>query len=381
MYVLAGLAGYGGTVTTQAISYVADDFGKSQSTQSFALAIIRLDWILLIPLVRLYDRRGAPRLTTTLAAMSILCSCLVALSHNFVYFVITQLIARTFFTALAVVVAVRLAETSSTGQRGCTSATAIISAGIGSGLTLVPLALADTSISAWRAFYVVPVLVLPLILVLAAHPVRQRLLSAEQTGQPSAENGTLSHLPTRKFATLALGLALCMVFINPSTQLLNEYLRDAREFSSPQISFYLAFTNIFGAMVLVGGKGLSDKYGRRTLAVLGVSGYVIFQTVAYMTNTPTIWLAGSAASAMASLALPIIPLMPAELSRGNTRGQRSGDLLAASRIGGLIGLTFVSVLVRSLPLGQAIAILALPALAGSILLLQLPATHDRELSP
>ena len=97
--------GYQGTVTTTSITYAAREFGASTGAQGNALAIIRADIVVTLLIVRLADRHARRRVLMTCALLAPMLTALCALSPSLAAFVVLQVIARGFVTAVAILAA------------------------------------------------------------------------------------------------------------------------------------------------------------------------------------------------------------------------------------------------------------------------------------
>ncbi len=98
--------GFCGTVTTNLITYVADEFGASRTEQGRALAAIRSDILISLVMVWIADRWGRRRTLLVTATLGITGTALCAAAPSLVGFTAMQIGARGFVTATAVIAAV-----------------------------------------------------------------------------------------------------------------------------------------------------------------------------------------------------------------------------------------------------------------------------------
>src|SRR5690606_14220686 len=118
------------------------------------------------------------------------------------------------------------------------------------------LPLADLDDQAWRLLFVLSLIWLPVVRHVGRHMEESRRFAT-----PHRETSMSGH--GGRFWLLALSALLLSLFTAPASQLMNEFLRDERDFSAARISLFTILTNTPGGLgVIVGGR-LADIRGRR----------------------------------------------------------------------------------------------------------------------
>src|SRR5439155_4391427 len=130
----------------------------------------------------------------------------------------SQTVARGFATALLLLVGIVAAEEVPAGTRAYAVSLLAMAGGLGAGLALVVLRLADVGVRGWRLLYVVPVIGIPLVA-----SVRHRLPESRRYLAPHPDVPIASH--GRRLWLLAGSGLLTNLFIAPQAQFANQYLR------------------------------------------------------------------------------------------------------------------------------------------------------------
>ena len=105
------MSGYLGTLATQTITFIADDFGlETTSKQSQVLAFLRVGIVIALALATLADRIGRRRVLIWTATVGSIAGALGALAPNLAWLMGAQLLSRAMATALAVIIGVVVAE-------------------------------------------------------------------------------------------------------------------------------------------------------------------------------------------------------------------------------------------------------------------------------
>ena len=159
---LTFILGYTGTLLTQTITYAAEQFGDDKGAQGIALASVRLDVALALPLAFLADRRGRRWLVVNGTAAACALSALGALAPSLLGLTAAQVLSRGVTSACAVIAGVMLAEEMPAGARAWATSLASMAGFVGAGACVLALPLADLSAGSWRALYVIPLVFIPL---------------------------------------------------------------------------------------------------------------------------------------------------------------------------------------------------------------------------
>ena len=366
--------GYLGTLLTQTMTFAAEEFDASRSSQSLALAAVRGDVVIAVALVAWADRRGRKRALTVAGALGCALTATGALAPSLALLAGSQVAARGFVTAAFVVVAIVAAEEMPAGSRAYAVGLMALWAGLGGGLAAVfLLPVADLAEPAWRLLFAVALLGLPLVTGVARRLPESRRFRAAHATVPMSGHG-------RRFWMLALSGFLLNVFLAPAAQFSNEYLRTERGFSAGRIALFTLLTATPGSVGIVLGGRLAER-GRRVVAAVGVVGGVGATALMYLTSGWPLWAWSVVGSVLGAATVPALGVYGPELFPTSLRGRANGFITGASRLGSVLGLMAVLVLSASRDsLGEIMAVLALgPAVLAVIVVVGYPETARREL--
>jgi MFS family permease len=371
---LSLVGGYLGTLMTQTATFASDEFGSSTTAQSGALAATRAGVLFAVVLMVLADRRGRRRLVAVAAVAGCMLASTGALAPNLAVLTASQTVARGFASALLLLIAIVSAEEMPAGSRAYAYSLLTMAGGLGAGMCLWVLPIADTTERGWRALYVLPLLFLPIVLRVLRHLPETRRFEQPHVEAPVAGHG-------RRFWLLASTGLLVAVFAAPASQLLNEFLRDERGFSAARITLFTIVTVTPASIGIVVGGRLSDVRGRRVVAALGIGLGVALSVLQFVYSGWTMWVWAITSSIPAGLAVPSFAVYRSELFPTSLRGKLGGIVEALAVSGSAIGLLTVGALVdggRSY--GEAFAWVAIaPALVVVIVLAAFPETAHRSL--
>jgi MFS family permease len=345
---LSALAGYQGTIITSALTFAADGWGKSTGAQSRALAILRVDIVGAIVMMRLADRIGRRKTLLTVATIGPLLSALSGLSRSLTMLTVLQLPARAASTALASLIAVYVAETVPVQWRTRISAVLVGAAAIGSGGSVATAAVADASSEAWRWIFFPPLL--GLFILPAARKIlheTKSFVAVERAGtgttqkERSTANWQMLRAHRTRLALIGLFTALVAVETTPTRQLQNQFLRHERGFSALSVTLFSIATNAPGLLGLLLGGPLGDRRGRRFVMRVGLLGFAVFDALLFLTDGKTQWLVSIFGAAIGGTLLPAMAIYPAELFPTAIRATADGWAVFSGRVGGVLGLLLV----------------------------------------
>lgn len=372
--VLALIGGYLGTLITQTITFAADSFEADEAAQGLTLALVRVGVVLALVITMASDRRGRRVLLLGTATAAILVAATGALTPSLWWLGASQTIARGLSTALGLLIGIIAAEELPAGSRAYGVSVLALAAGLGSGMCVWFLPLADLGPDGWRILYVLPLLSLPLVLrVRHLLPESRRFHAHHGEAPVPADLGRLRLLAGAGF--------LSSIFLAPASQFQNEFLRSERGFSAARISvFTLLTTTPAGIGVAVGGR-LADVRGRRRVAAVGLVGGVTFTVAAYLVAGWPLWAFSTVGSIVAAATVPALGVYGPELFPTSRRGRANGIITLVGVAGSSIGLLLAGWLAREIgTFGAAMAILAVgPLLLAVLVLTRFPETAHREL--
>ncbi len=368
------MSGYLGTLVTQTITYIADDFGlDTNRRQSQVLAFLRVGIMLALALTTMADRVGRRRVLIWAAGVGSLAGALGALAPRLEWLIGAQLLSRAMATALAVIVGVVVAEEMPKGSRAYAASLLAMSAALGAGLCVMLLPLADAGTGGWRIIHGLVVLGLPLSLSIARHLPESRRFIA-----PHREVSLGGH--GRRLTLLAVSGVLLLSFATPASQFQNEFLRDERGMSASAITLFTLLTVTPAGIGLVIGGHLADTRGRRLIGAVGVVGGTVLTLGIYFASGWAMWAWSLVAGIVGALSIPVLAVYGPELFPTSLRGRANGIITLFNVVGSVLGLLVGGALADHLGIGRALALLAVgPMILGVLFVTLYPETARRDL--
>jgi MFS family permease len=371
---LTAVAVYPGILLTQTIEFAREEMGFAPSSQSLALAVVRGDVVIALVMVWLADRRGRREM----ALLSLMGGCaftaMGALSPNVAALAGTQLVARGLLTACGVLIGIMAAEEMPAGSRAYAVSILTASGALGAFVALCAFPIADVDVRGWRVVFALALLGVPL-----ARVVGRGLPESRRFRAPHREVSMAAH--GRRFWLLAASAFFFAVFLGPSAQYQNVFLRRELDFSAARISLFTVVTNVWGGIGIVAGGQLADLRGRRLVAAVGIVGGVGATVLMFFSEGWTVWAWSTVAAILGALTVPALGVYGPELFPTSLRGRANGIISAVGRIGSVLGLLVLAVVVeRTTQLAPIMAMLAIgPAIVVVLVLAFYPETAHREL--
>mgnify|MGYP003137222123 CR=1 FL=1 len=361
------------TLFTQTAQFAADDFGIGDVGFSVAGAVVRAGIIVAVPFAVLADRVGRQKVMRVVAWTAPTITAMGAFAPTFPILVATQTIGRPLGLALDFLIAVVVAEEMPRNSRAYAVSIMAMASGLGAGIAVMALPLADLGDSGWRYVYLVT-----LIWLVVAVDISRRL---PETVRFVREHVVAPRLDRRRFAILATVAVCANFFVAPASFFQNRYLREVRGFDAGTISLFTLTTATPAGIGLVIGGRLADVRGRRRLIALTVPVATALVLASFVVDGPPMWIAAFAGGFIGGIALPALAVYRAELFPTGNRGRAAGLLTAAALVGGIGGLLLVGQLLdRGWSYGQAIGVVALAqVVVVAVVLTLFPETAHREL--
>ncbi len=371
-------ASFVNTLFTQTVNFAAGEFGVDNRLQGNAGTVVRFGILLVAPLAIVADRAGRRRVIVATAWAAPVLAALGALAPGFAVLTASQTVARPVGLALDLLIAVMAAEVMPRNSRAYAVSLMAMSGGLGAGICVIALRLADLGTSAWRLVYVLAVVWLFVAADLARRlPETERFEThravAARTRRAAVDRGRLAAQATVAFAG--------NLFIAPASFFQNRYLDDVRGFSGGRIALFTLVTSTpLGIGVLLGGR-IADRAGRRVLgAVSAVVGTALVVTSFGVRGWP-MWASALVGGVVFGAAVPALGVYRAEMFPTGSRSLAGYLILAVALIGGSIGLQVVG---RALDHGvshvRVLGVLALGQLVvAAVVLRWFPETAHREL--
>lgn len=372
-------AAYLGTLLSQTITFVAEEFDKGTSTQGWVTSMTRGGALLALLIVREADRIGRRRMLLFAGMCSAVFAVAGALSPSIWFFGATQTFSRGFATGFALLIGVIAAEESPAGSRAWITSVLALFAGLGSGVVLWLLPVAGSGLRAWRILFLVAALILPVVWALSRQLEESRRFTAlkERAGPVAPITSTMK----RRFAMLAIVGAALAMFAAPSSNFQNEYLRETRGFSATRISLFSAVVSTpIGIGVAIAGPQ-ADRRGRRLVGIVGIIGGISFTVVRYGFGGSLMWIAGSLGTVIGAATIPALGVYGPELFPTSRRGIANGLLTCVSVVGSVIGLVFVGQMTERYgwSFGRTFAFLAIIPLLTVFVVARYPETAQKAL--
>ena len=373
------VTGYLGVLLSQTLTFVADEFNAGQGTQGIVLSAVRLGTPLALGVTFLADRLGRQPLLRFGLVGAYLVTVLTAASAGIWMFGISQGVARGLVTASALLIGIIAAEEMPAGSRAYAASILSMCAGLGAGVMVWFIWVADLSLTAWRFLYLIPLLAAPgLVWMLRALPETRRYeIAAPTSGDSVDANPDMMH----RLLLLGGALFLLSIFTTPASQFLNEYLRDERDFSGIQLVAFQLLTNTPAGISLYLAGRWADKRGRRQIAMVALLGMAAFTTLKFSAAGWPMWGWGLGSSVFAAAMVPIIGVYGPELFSTSQRGRSNGILTVIGVAGGALGLLLVGQLAeRWDSFGQVFAIFSVaPLVVIALVFFMFPETAQKEL--
>lgn len=375
--VLAVCSGYIGTLLSQLTTYAGEEFGAGSGAQSTAQAATRIGILVSLVAAVAADRLGRRRALMICLVGACVVSAFTALSTGLLAFAAVQVVARGLTTGADVIRAVVVAEEMPAGGRAYAISLSAMCAGLGSGMVVWLLKVADTDVRAWRLLFGASVLFAPLAWHAARglrdserYEVHRRDASPPRLGQHR-----------NRLVLLAAAAALTTLFAAPASQLQNEYLRSERGFSGPGITAFTLLTSTPAGLAVFFGGRLADVYGRRTIGAVGLVGAAVGVWVSYAFGGPTLWVGALVGTMFSGLVVPTLVVYGPELFPTRLRGRANGVITTCGVGGSVVGLLTAGQLSERLDaFGPAMAVVAVgPLLAAVLVITRFPETAQREL--
>ena len=361
------------TLFTQTAQFAADDFGVGDTGFGIAGAVVRAGIIITLPLAALSDRLGRRRIMSVVAwAAPIICA-LGAIAPSFPALVATQAIGRPLGLTLDFMIAVVVAEEMPRNSRAYAVSLMAMASGLGAGIAVMALPLADVNESGWRFVYLVT-----LVWLIVAVDIVRRLPETKRFERPHV---VAPPMVWKRFAVLATVAVCANFFVAPASFFQNRYLREVRGFDASTISLFTLTTATPAALGLVLGGRLADIRGRRHLIAVTIPIATLLVLTSFSVPGGPMWLSAFGGGFIGGIAYPALAVYRAELFPTGNRGKAAGMLTASALIGGIGGLLLVGRLLDGgWSYSQVIGLVALGQVIVVVFVLtQFPETAHRTL--
>jgi len=371
------LSAFTNTLFTQTVAFAGDDLGVGDWGRGVGGTVVRLGIIVGLPFALAADRIGRRRVIVGLAWAAPIIASLGALAPNFPVLVATQSISRPLGLALDLLVAVVAAEEMPRSSRAYSVSILAMASGLGAGLAVVSLPLADIGDGGWRLVYV-----LALVWLFVAVDLTRRLPETQRFERHVAEQ---KHVDA-PMQSRRLGIQMAVAFFGnlllaPSSFFQNGYLKDERGFSAGMVAVFTLITTTPGVLGLVLGGRAADKRGRRRIATICVPIGAALIVGSFWFGGPLMWSFAVSGSIVAAMAYPSLAVYRTELFPTGRRGRAAYLILASALVGGSLSLLVTGALLDNDVSHGAIlsALWTGPMIVALIVWFTYPETAHREL--
>lgn len=356
--VASSSAAFANTLFTQTANFAADSFGISNSGQSVGGAIVRVGVVIALPFAVMADRVGRRRTIVLLAWLTPLLCALGALAPDFGLLVASQTVARPLGIALALLAAVAAAEDMPRNSRAYAVSVLAMSAGLGAGIAVGALKLADVGKEGWRFVYLLSLIWLPIAVSLSRHLTETRRFEMAHPVAPKMDR--------RRLALIA-GVALAAnLFVAPASFFQNRYLDDIRGYSGGGIALFTLATGTPASIGLIVGGHLADSIGRRRLIAVCTPISTVCIVGAFFVGGAPMWALSLGGGFTAAMAYPAFAVYRAELFPTGKRGTANGLVTATALLSGSVGILLVGYFRdRGVSFGALMAAMAIGQLAAA----------------
>lgn len=408
---------------TQVLTFISADLGDGSSgEQTTVLAIVRAGVIVTLFVSVLADRVGRRRAALFAFYGSGIITVLTALLPSLQMVTAAQFVSRNLAIAALLAADTIVTEEMPAGSRAMVAGLGTLAYGLGAGIVVMTLPLADVGPWGWRLTFLVAGFSLPLMFHCRRYlpeSRRYRIMDLERKAstvsaattdtEPAASDAvavsktpsdtTIDDGPTdrtasrgrfgavrrtdHRFARRLLIVGALFVLLNvfhaPSSQLQNDYLRTQAGFSGTLMAFFVLSTSTPGGIgVLIGGR-VSDVHGRRWAIIPGLVAIAVFYSLFFSSTNAIMWIASLLASVIGGMAAPALAVITAELFPTARRATVRGIVTALAVIGSITGLLVGGALIERFGYTRAFMMLAVAPLSAAAIAFVLPATHSREL--
>jgi len=371
---LAVTFGYLNTLFTQTVPFASEEFGAGDSAQGLAGALVRVGGLVALLIVAAADRRGRRQVVLVAAVSGCVTAVGGALAPSLWWLTGSQMLARGFATSLLILVTIIAAEEMPAGSRAYAVSLLAMAGGLGAGVCVISLRLADLGPQGWRLLYLIPLLALP-----AVASVRSRLPESRRFVAPHAAAAMAGH--GGRLLLLAASGLLLNLFVAPQSQFGNRFLRSERGFSGGRIGLFSVTVGTPAAIGIVAGGRLADVRGRRVVGAVSLVGGTFCTLLYFYSSGWGVWAWALVGNIISAASIPALGVYGPELFPTGLRGRANGLVAVTSLVGSAGGLVLAGRLAdRYGTIAPAMTMLAVgPLLLAVLVLLAYPETAGREL--
>lgn len=332
----ATLAAFANTLFTQTATFAADGFGVSDRALGAAGAVVRVGVVIALPFALLADRMGRRRTIVLLAWLTPVFCSLGALAPSFWVLAGSQTLARPLGIALSMLAGVAAAEDMPRNSRAYAISVLAMASGLGAGVAVLSLKLADFGDNGWRLVYLIALVWLPIAVSLSR--------SLDETRRFETVHHISPPMNRRRLGLIALVALTSNLFIAPASYFQNNYLDKVRGYSAGDIALFTLCTATPASIGLVVGGRLADVFGRRRLIAVCTPLSTGCLVAAFFTGGAGMWFAALGGGFASALAYPAYAVYRSELFPTGNRGMANGLITMTALLSGSVGILVVGYL-------------------------------------
>ncbi|GMQ93502.1 MAG: MFS transporter [Acidimicrobiia bacterium] len=375
--IIGFVTGYAGSQMAHTLPFARATFELTEGQMSAIFATVRAVSLLGVLFAMSADRNG--RRKPLLAAFALLAfgSLATAFVPSIAAYVISQSAVRVALVAIAALSIVLIAEELHPEVRAFGIGIYGLAGSMGVGLGLLLLPIAEANDNAWRILFGFATL------GLLAFPLLSRFLPESRAFTPAT--------PIPFFKALGMGLSrhfwplagisfFVAAFSSPAFDFVLERLINGLSWETGAARFLLIVFSGLGAVGLLVGGRLADRYGRRPTSVaalaIGLVGGIGFYTLdSGWFLAASIFLATLGATMLA----PSFAAQRSELFPTRVRATATAWLTNVAIIGSISGFATGAVLIDTVGIAVTISALGAGLVIAIVLVLRLPETQGMDL--
>ncbi|HRE02302.1 MAG TPA: MFS transporter, partial [Ilumatobacteraceae bacterium] len=218
------------TLFTQTVNYAAKEFDVGKFGQGVGGVVVRAGIVFALPIAFLADRAGRRRMMVLVAWLAPIISALGAIAPTFPVLVATQSLGRPMGLALDLLIAVAVTEEMPKNSRAYALSVLAMASGLGAGIAVIGLPLADLGQAGWRLVYL-----LALIWLVVAYDITRRVPETRRFQRPHV---IAPPLDKARFTQIAAVSFFANIFVAPASFFQNRYLDEVRDLSAAGITIF-----------------------------------------------------------------------------------------------------------------------------------------------
>lgn len=353
-------ATFANTLFTQTVSFAADSFHISDHQQGIAGAVVRLGVLIALPFAVLADRLGRRRTIVLTAWLAPIVCAFGAIAPSFWLLVASQTVGRPLGIALALLAGVAATEDMPRNSRAYALSVLAMAAGLGAGIAVAALRLADLGKDGWRLVYLLSLIWIPIAISLMRHLLEtRRFETIHRIAQP---------LNGRRLVLVAAVALTSNLFIAPASFFQNRYLDNVRGYSGGGIALFTLTTGTPASVGLILGGRLADVVGRRVLILVCTPISTACVVLGFMSHGTVMWFAALGGGLTGALSYSAYTVYRTELFPTGNRGRANGVVTTVALLSGSIGILIVGYARdHGISFGHAMAMVAIGQLIAAFL--------------